>query len=77
MVVPYTSGEVLLDSEKRSSEVAEFEAMLRSRIIGQDNSGPYDREPVPNLQGGNVDARPAYGNSIVPGTDWLWKNTHC
>ena len=38
MVVSYTTEEVLLDSEKRSSEVAEFEDMLRARIIGQDRA---------------------------------------
>ena len=38
MVVPYTTEEVLLDSERRSSEVAEFENTLRSRIIGQDRA---------------------------------------
>ena len=38
MVVPYITDEVLLDSERRSSEVAEFEEMLRSRIVGQDRA---------------------------------------
>jgi ATP-dependent Clp protease ATP-binding subunit ClpA len=38
MVVPYVSEEVLLDSERRSSEVLEFEQMLRSRIVGQDRA---------------------------------------
>src|SRR5215469_16265488 len=38
MVVPYLSEEVQLDSERRSSEVSEFEQMLRSRIVGQDRA---------------------------------------
>src|SRR5215467_10029700 len=38
MVVPYVPEEVLLDSERRSSEVLEFEQMLRSRIVGQDRA---------------------------------------
>src|SRR5215475_8872940 len=38
MVVPYLAEEVLLDAEKQSIEVAEFEQMLRSRIVGQDRA---------------------------------------
>src|SRR5215831_3756174 len=38
MVVPYLAEEVLLDAERQSAEVAEFEQMLRSRIIGQDRA---------------------------------------
>jgi ATP-dependent Clp protease ATP-binding subunit ClpA len=38
MVIPYVTEDILLDSERRSSEVAEFEEMLRSRIIGQDRA---------------------------------------
>jgi ATP-dependent Clp protease ATP-binding subunit ClpA len=38
MVVPYISEEVVLDSEKRSPEVAEFEQKLRTKIVGQDRA---------------------------------------
>ena len=38
MVVPFVSEEVLLDSERRSSEVMEFEEQLHSKIIGQDRA---------------------------------------
>lgn len=38
MVVPYVAEEVLLDSERCSPEVAEFDKSLRSRIVGQDQA---------------------------------------
>ena len=38
MVVPYVSEDVVLDSEKRSAEVAEFEHQLYGKIVGQDRA---------------------------------------
>ena len=38
MVKPYSSEEVLLDPEMRSSEVLDFERRLLGKIVGQDRA---------------------------------------
>jgi ATP-dependent Clp protease ATP-binding subunit ClpA len=48
--LPFTR--VVLEPDKKSATVREFEAMLRARIVGQDEAGLATRERVPNVLAG-------------------------
>ena len=65
MVKPYVSEEVLLDPEMRSPDVLDFERRLLGKLSVRIEL-LLDRQHVPDLLGGYVDAGTADRKSVLP-----------